>query len=821
MDFDKILKERVQTKQYRVIFSNIINKEPEENREESLDYILKGYDNYIINKNLMKNNDIILENYFKNDHQLSDFEFFNDQVQKTIIDNKAKKLKKRIISNKYLHLCNNDTHKLFHEMAQMEFTKQELQDYVGKKISAFHHAEELNGALMNLIDLKSLKDIPSLQTRMHKKKIEEGIDYDLKTVGNKAFVNIHTPKAAEALGSRMWCITREKRMYDYYKELKYTDYQFVYDFDRSPAEEESMVALLNDASGVPFEIFTKSDTEILKNTKTEYYEFAKELKEEAKALIKEKDLKASNMIRKISRYKHKINGEKALDLGEKYFNPNDNYHLLAFIEANGFNNVIEKEDVEKNPDVFGMYTIDEDIDLFKTKAASSFLEMKYEYTDDFENAMKNNTFSNEELFYILTNENFKDLKEYTSGRIVKHLLNNQEFELVDDFFLNHDNSLITNYHGNYNDRGLTLASLILMEDYVDHLIEKDILDKIILEEEKNNKDLRNNLIIKTNTVEELEPILKVIPDLKDYKINMEELDYMKTFYINEMGKKDSKMISHYDFNNDGTKADCIRIFSDIISEKLTYDPSSYSHNKFKLNSSNLEEELKLIQYIGDISENRIKFVNKLKEEQLENSNTQKEELQGDNLFELLQNMKNRNEDRNINQYSKNNVMYKINTNPVSTISTPSVASFISSINLVAINEKLEFESGNRDRTSVEEKEKFLKYVNDSMDVLESKTTYIKEIIKKTGVKLNMKHAFQHEISRIGRYQNEDYDFNKDFHKEIKKYLLGFEDLGCFNFERDFSRLGENDKNNPFWKAVGNILEDKNKIDTLKLNKLSI
>ena len=287
------------------------------------------------------------------------------------------------------------------------------------------------------------------------------------------------------------------------------------------------------------------------------------------------------------------------------------------------------------------------------------------------------------------------------------------------------------------------------------------------------------------------------------------------------GKKDSKMISHYDFNNDGTKADCIRIFSDIISEKLTYDPSSYSHNKFKLNSSNLEEELKLIQYIGDISENRIKFVNKLKEEQLENSNTQKEELQGDNLFELLQNMKNRNEDRNINQYSKNNVMYKINTNPVSTISTPSVASFISSINLVAINEKLEFESGNRDRTSVEEKEKFLKYVNDSMDVLESKTTYIKEIIKKTGVKLNMKHAFQHEISRIGRYQNEDYDFNKDFHKEIKKYLLGFEDLGCFNFERDFSRLGENDKNNPFWKAVGNILEDKNKIDTLKLNKLSI
>ena len=262
----------------------------------------------------------------------------------------------------------------------------------------------------------------------------------------------------------------------------------------------------------------------------------------------------------------------------------------------------------------------------------------------------------------------------------------------------------------------------------------------------------------------LEPILKVIPELKDYKIDMEDLDYMKTVYINDMGKKDSEMISYYDFNNNGTKADCFKIFSDIISDKLNYNPSSYKN--FELNSSNLEEELRLIQYIDNISENRIDFVNKLKEEQSRNQSNQKEELQGDNLFELLQNMKNRNEKINTNQDSKTQVMYKTNSNPVARISTLSVASFISSINLVAINEKLEFESSNRATTNVEEKEKFLKYLDDSVDVLESKTTYIKEIIKRTGVKLNMQHAFQHEISRMGRYQAEDYEFNKDFQKEI-------------------------------------------------------
>jgi hypothetical protein len=489
---------------------------------------------------------------------------------------------------------------------------------------------------------------------------------------------------------------------------------------------------------------------------------------------------------------------------------------LAFIEANGFNSVIEKEDVERNPDVFGTYTIDEDINLFKTKAASKYLEMKYEYTDDFEKAMKDNVFSNEELFYILTNENFKDLKKYTAGRIVKHFLDNKEFDLVDDFFLNHDNSLITNYHGNYNDRGLTLASLILIEDYVDHLIEKDLLNQIISEEERNNKDLRNNLIIKTNTAEELEPILKVIPDLKDYKVDMEELDYMKTFYIKEMGKKDNKMISHYDFNNDGTKAGCFKIFSDILSEKLNYDPNSYISSDFKVNRANLEEELKLIQYIDEISKNRIKFVDELKKEQSEQTINQKEELQGDNLLELLENMKKRNDNTNLNQDSKNRVHYITNSNPVTSIGTGSVASFISSINLVAINERLEFEAGNRETKNIDEKEKLLKYIDESMDAFESKTTYIKEIIKRTNVKLNMKHAFQHEIARISRFQSDEtYHFNKNFHKEIKKYLKGFEDLSCFDFERDFSRLEEKDKSNPFWRAVGDILEDKNKIDNTK------
>ena len=157
--YEKKLKKEITNKNDRDILLRIIeieskkeiSNEKVEQKEKRIqglfEYINKGYKDYKDYKNLVKKENIVFENYFKNKGSLiNNFESFNDNLQKVIIKSKANKLKRRIISKKYNYLCDKETESLFLEMAQMDFTKQELQDFIGKKLSAFHYSEELNGA---------------------------------------------------------------------------------------------------------------------------------------------------------------------------------------------------------------------------------------------------------------------------------------------------------------------------------------------------------------------------------------------------------------------------------------------------------------------------------------------------------------------------------------------------------------------------------------------------------------------------------------------------------------------------------------------------
>ena len=80
--------------------------EQKEKRIQGLfEYINKGYKDYKDYKNLVKKENIIFENYFKNkDSLINNFESFNDNLQKVIIKSKANKLKRKsleeLISNR-------------------------------------------------------------------------------------------------------------------------------------------------------------------------------------------------------------------------------------------------------------------------------------------------------------------------------------------------------------------------------------------------------------------------------------------------------------------------------------------------------------------------------------------------------------------------------------------------------------------------------------------------------------------------------------------------------------------------------------------------
>ncbi len=266
---ENLVKKKINSKVHRKIILDILNEDPENN--ELKNYLFNGYESFLKNKQLMKNNDILLESFFSNnfslnnneDTKLKRFELFNDSVQKTILKQNAYKLKKRIISNKYNYLCNEETEKLFLEMAQMDFTKKELQDFVGKKISAFEYAEEFNGTLMNLIEIKAGWDANTFINKLNNSNCIEGIDYDIKhNKEDKLLIDIHTFEAANSIGSKMWCITRDKSMFDHYKSIRYTDYNFLFDFNKNPSKDSSMFAILRNIDNNIEEVYTKADSEI-------------------------------------------------------------------------------------------------------------------------------------------------------------------------------------------------------------------------------------------------------------------------------------------------------------------------------------------------------------------------------------------------------------------------------------------------------------------------------------------------------------------------------------------------------------------------------
>ena len=275
--YDKKLKKDITNKEHRKLLKSVLIKEQEKNEykdkkelEDVYNYIMTGYKSAIEYRNLLKVKKIHLEDFMKGkDNPLKSFELFNDTVQKLIIESKAKKLKHRIISKKHESLCDKETDKIFIEMAQMDFTKKELQDFVGKKISAFTYSEELNGALMNLMEIKFGWSNDAWLKRIKDSGLTEGSDYEIvKNENNEMLLNIHSFEASKALGSKMWCITRENYMFEHYQE-DLIFYQFYYDFNKEASNDESMTAILSNFDGEPDQIYTKADKEILKENRNE------------------------------------------------------------------------------------------------------------------------------------------------------------------------------------------------------------------------------------------------------------------------------------------------------------------------------------------------------------------------------------------------------------------------------------------------------------------------------------------------------------------------------------------------------------------------
>lgn len=181
------------------------------------------------------------------------FEELNDDLEKILIKNENRKFLNKFISNKYKHLVNNDTYKLFSKLK--DYSHQDIQSMLTSKLAAFKSPEELNKAILNLIN-KIGNDISAIAKSSGCEIIYES-EWDL-------VIYCPTFESIQKVGTSNWCIVRDKKYWDDYVPFGNKQYIVI---NKSYMETDPiyMIGVTIDDSGKISESFDQEDTEIYEN----------------------------------------------------------------------------------------------------------------------------------------------------------------------------------------------------------------------------------------------------------------------------------------------------------------------------------------------------------------------------------------------------------------------------------------------------------------------------------------------------------------------------------------------------------------------------
>ena len=555
-----IIKNKINSKQHRQLIQKILSEK--DYNDEYFSYIINGYNDFTENKFLMKNNKIYFEDFFKqddvNEHgYLKSFENFNDTVQKSILRNKAKKLEKRILSKKYEHLCDEETHDIFLTMAEFEFTTDELQKFIGRKIGAFHYPVEFNGALLNLIDTKAGWDFDKTMKRLNDKGFIEGKDYTIDyNKDEKLVLGVNSFEAMSVIGSKMWCISREKAMFRHYKKERCTDYKLIFDFNKSPSDDFSFIASLNSPDNQIRSIYTKGDEEFkpIQNQYDENYETVKNIMIEA---YKDSDISMTNLVKKIIEEPYL----ESSYLSEKgYFDINDTEDLNIFFENTScVNGVITKEDFINNKELFGLEeTPEEDInhfDLLKDEGFLKQLSWSLKERNVSEKIFKHKSMTDKDWDSLINNDKLISSISKNFEAISEVLLFDKNYSNIIKLLKTEKVQEHITEKKNYQISGVNetlFYKLISNKGFCDYCVEHkdDTLEKII---NKNDTDeILLTVLFNAKRTDELERLKGLIHSDSNKVFEMSDFGRQKEYYsellIQGLAGKEKAFVEHFDFN---------------------------------------------------------------------------------------------------------------------------------------------------------------------------------------------------------------------------------------------------------------------------------
>lgn len=222
--------------------------------------LTKRYDAFIQHRHLMRQNDILFENFFKDCNSKNDFikgmEKFDDAVYASISKNKAKKLLHSVISNKYKHLINEDSERIFETFVEEGISRDAIQNGLTKKIARIEDEWEFNQELNLLADSLISWDKTTVLNKIKRHKL----NLEISDSENVLVVKCPDFKTAKLLGSRMWCITQSDNYFQSYtKGLE--QFYFQFDFNKQATDISSFNAFIVDRNNKVVDGYARNDSE--------------------------------------------------------------------------------------------------------------------------------------------------------------------------------------------------------------------------------------------------------------------------------------------------------------------------------------------------------------------------------------------------------------------------------------------------------------------------------------------------------------------------------------------------------------------------------
>jgi len=191
---------------------------------------------FILIDAIKENQQILKNNNFTFDNSLS-IESLTDKIFKTVKDHKVKQLAFSILSNKYKHLYSEECNPFFENMFNSNFTSNQVQEIVGKKIAACKNKEDF---------LKHVESVHDKIFKFSKEKLLADLSKskDVQVISEKddiVVLKINNFEDSKILGTSNWCISRESYYFEDYS--KNNNQYFIYDFNNETPENLSLIGI--------------------------------------------------------------------------------------------------------------------------------------------------------------------------------------------------------------------------------------------------------------------------------------------------------------------------------------------------------------------------------------------------------------------------------------------------------------------------------------------------------------------------------------------------------------------------------------------------